>query len=128
MKKFVQYEKLSKSKKRELDRKKRVTWGNVNPGTTTARNLIDEIEKNEIEVENKDQVLSELKKVADDDENNESIVSFKVYTVKSGDTLLSICEKNRVDYENNKMIILSLNGIYDPNFICTGQKILLPIS
>lgn len=33
MKKFVPYEKLSKSKKRELDRKKRVTWGNVNPVT-----------------------------------------------------------------------------------------------
>ena len=33
MKKFVSYEKLSKSKKRELDRKKRVTWGNVNPVT-----------------------------------------------------------------------------------------------
>ena len=33
MKKFVPYEKLSKSKKRELDRKQRVTWGNVNPVT-----------------------------------------------------------------------------------------------
>lgn len=33
MKKFVPYEKLSKSKKRELDRKKRVTWGSVNPVT-----------------------------------------------------------------------------------------------
>lgn len=33
MKKFVPYEKLSKSKKRELDRKKRVTWRNVNPVT-----------------------------------------------------------------------------------------------
>lgn len=33
MKKFVPYEKLSKSKKRELDRKKRVTWGNVKPVT-----------------------------------------------------------------------------------------------
>lgn len=33
MKKFVPYEKLSKSKKRELDRQKRVTWGNVNPVT-----------------------------------------------------------------------------------------------
>ena len=33
MKKFVPYEKLSKSKKRELDRKKRATWGNVNPVT-----------------------------------------------------------------------------------------------
>lgn len=33
MKKFVPYEKLSKSKKRELDRKRRVTWGSVNPVT-----------------------------------------------------------------------------------------------
>lgn len=33
MKKFVPYEKLSKSKKRELDRKKRVTWRNVKPVT-----------------------------------------------------------------------------------------------
>ena len=33
MKKFVPYEKLSKSKKRELDRIKRVTWGSVNPVT-----------------------------------------------------------------------------------------------
>ena len=36
MKKFVPYEKLSKSKKRKLDRKKRVTWGNVNPVTRKA--------------------------------------------------------------------------------------------
>ena len=36
MKKFVPYEKLSKSKKRELDRKKRVTWGNLNPVTRKA--------------------------------------------------------------------------------------------
>ena len=33
MKKFVPYEKLSKSIKRELDRKKRVTWRNVKPVT-----------------------------------------------------------------------------------------------
>ena len=33
MKKFVPYEKLSKAKKRELDRKKRVTWRNVKPVT-----------------------------------------------------------------------------------------------
>lgn len=33
MEKFVPYEKLSKSKKRELDRKKRVTWGDVKPVT-----------------------------------------------------------------------------------------------
>lgn len=33
MNKFVPYEKLSKSKKKELDRKKRAMWENVNPAT-----------------------------------------------------------------------------------------------
>lgn len=33
MDKFVPYEKLSKSKKRELNSKKRNTWGTLNPGT-----------------------------------------------------------------------------------------------
>ena len=31
MEKFIPYEKLSKKAKRELDRKKRSTWGTVNP-------------------------------------------------------------------------------------------------
>ena len=33
MQKFVPYEKLSKKAKRELDRKKRGTWGGLNPVT-----------------------------------------------------------------------------------------------
>lgn len=33
MEKFIPYQKLSKKARRELDRKRRVTWGNVNPGT-----------------------------------------------------------------------------------------------
>lgn len=99
-----------------------------NSGTTTAQNLIDEIEKNEIDIEDKEQVLSELEKVVAGDNDNESTVSFKAYTVKLGDTLLSVCEKNGIDYESNKGIIMSLNGISNPNFIYSGQKILLPIS
>ena len=31
MEKFIPYEKLSKKAKRELDRKNRNTWGDVNP-------------------------------------------------------------------------------------------------
>ena len=33
MEKFVPYEKMSKKKKREMDRKKREDWGNVKPGS-----------------------------------------------------------------------------------------------
>ena len=37
MPKFIPYKKLSKRKRRELDNTQRVTWGNVNPVTRTAR-------------------------------------------------------------------------------------------
>ena len=35
MKKFVEYEKLSKKQKKEIDRKKRMGWGDVIPVTKT---------------------------------------------------------------------------------------------
>ena len=38
MSKFIPYEKLSKKKKRELDRQKRTDWGILNPVTRTSRN------------------------------------------------------------------------------------------
>ena len=38
MEKFIPYQKLSKKKKRELDRKRRGTWGNLNPVTRTPAN------------------------------------------------------------------------------------------
>lgn len=37
MPKFIPYKKLSKRKRRELDNTQRVTWGNVNPVTRTAK-------------------------------------------------------------------------------------------
>jgi hypothetical protein len=37
MKKFVTYEKLSKQKKRELDKRKRGTWGPMSPVTRRPR-------------------------------------------------------------------------------------------
>jgi len=38
MVKFIPYEKLSKKKKRELDRKRRNTWGSLNPVTRNTAN------------------------------------------------------------------------------------------
>ena len=38
MEKFIPYEKLSKKKKRELNARKRKTWGNVNPVTRRPEN------------------------------------------------------------------------------------------
>lgn len=56
-----------------------------------------------------------------------STVDFITYTVKKGDTLLKICKENGIDYKLNKKMILSLNGIENPNKISVGQKILIPI-
>ncbi len=38
MEKFVPYEKLSKKKQRELDRKRRSTWGSLSPVTRSTEN------------------------------------------------------------------------------------------
>ena len=38
MEKFIPYEKLSKKRKRELDLKKRGSWGGLNPVTRKPRN------------------------------------------------------------------------------------------
>ena len=50
-----------------------------------------------------------------------------MYTVQSGDTLLKICEDKNVDFYSNKKIILSMNGIDNPDEIYVGQNIILPI-
>lgn len=38
MEKFISYEKLSKRKKREIDRQKRASWNGVNPTTKKIKN------------------------------------------------------------------------------------------
>ena len=38
MENFIPYEKLSKKKQRELNAKKRKTWGNINPVTRMSEN------------------------------------------------------------------------------------------
>lgn len=37
--KFTPFDKMSKKKQRELNQRKRKTWGNINPITRTSKNL-----------------------------------------------------------------------------------------
>ena len=63
-----------------------------------------------------------------DNENNKiDSVNWKVYIVKSGDTLFTICSKYNIDYYAWQKIILSTNGINDANKIYVGQALLIPI-
>lgn len=98
-------------------------------GTTTAEELIKRIENNEIAIDNQENILKQLKDlVASSAENNEDkTVRFVAYTVMAGDSLSKICDEHELNYQANKNIILSLNGITDPNSIFVGQVIILPI-
>lgn len=95
-------------------------------GKTTVEDLISKLENHEIELENQETLLVELKGYLEDIGKEENEVSFKVYTVEKGDSLSSICSKMGIDYSANYKIILSMNGIDDPNKIFAGQNLLLP--
>lgn len=58
--------------------------------------------------------------------DQEPTVRFVAYIVKSGDSISSICAVNGINYDENRHIILAVNGISDPNLIYPGQKLLLP--
>ena len=51
------------------------------------------------------------------------------YKVKSGDTVISICRANGIDYEKNKNLIMSLNGMVkevELDYLSAGDTIKLP--
>lgn len=54
-------------------------------------------------------------------------VRLKEYIVQDGDTVLAICQKNNIIYEDNVEYIKNINGLYDINKIYSGQKLLIPI-
>lgn len=98
-------------------------------GITTAQELIKRIENNEIAIKDQDKILQQLKDLVSSstEEGKDKTVRFVAYTVESGDTLSKICKEHELDYQANKKIILSLNGITDPNLIYVGQIIILPL-
>lgn len=59
--------------------------------------------------------------------NDTNKVNFQAYTVKNGDSLIAICKDAGLDYHAAYRIILSVNGIKDPNEIYVGQTLLLPL-
>lgn len=96
-------------------------------GRTSAAELIQLLENQELAIPNRDELLTQLKALQERAPQG-SCVTFETYTVVSGDTLTKICEKNGLAYEANYRIILALNGIADANRIYVGQIILLPVS
>ena len=75
------------------------------------------------------QVDSQMKEVysAVETEQSEDVEMFKVYVVKEGDYLESICEKCNLDYMENIQRIMKINGVTDANKIYAGQKLYLPV-
>ena len=98
-------------------------------GTTTAQDLIKRIENNEIAIKDQDIILQQLKDLvgSTSEDGKDKAVRFVAYTVQAGDSLSKICDEYKLDYHANKNIILSLNGISDPNSIYIGQTIILPV-
>lgn len=97
------------------------------PSESTVNALISDIESGELVLENSDEILKELRKLVASGSEKAEDLHFVSYTVKSGDSLSSICNEHKIDYEASKGIILALNGISDPDSIFSGQTIVLPV-
>ena len=53
-------------------------------------------------------------------------IKYIVHTVNAGETLETICEKYGINYSSDKNIIISINGIENPNVLKVGQTVILP--
>ena len=94
----------------------------------TVQELIARIENDEIKVQNKQETLLRLKNLVNsiNGDNGNASVRFVTYTVEEGDSLWGICDEYGLDYQANHNIILTLNGITDPNAIYVGQVLVVP--
>lgn len=91
--------------------------------------ISSKLEEQEKTISDQDKLLQQLKDLvgSSTEDGKDKTVRFVAYTVESGDSLSKICDEHDLDYQANKNIILSLNGITDPNSIFVGQVIILPI-
>lgn len=95
--------------------------------------ITGKLEQQEQIINNQEQSIADLQakepieSSTSTEENNSKVVKFVPYTVQSGDSLSKICDEHGLDYQANKNIILSINGIIDPNALYIGQVIILPI-
>lgn len=61
-------------------------------------------------------------------QKHDDMATFKLYTVKPGDSLEGICKKTGIDYSKNIGKIKKINDIRDVNKIYVGQELYLPIA
>ena len=85
----------------------------------------EQVQEPETETESTDTESSESEE-ASQQTSESGLMYFKPYTVQSGDSLLSICNAEGIDYYSTYRIILAVNGITDANQIYVGQTIMLP--
>ena len=97
-------------------------------GKATAAELLDMLETGQLALENQADIIAKLQALLAEEPEKEEAVNFISYTVVAGDTLSQICANHGLDYGANYQIILSMNGITNPNHIYVGQVLLLPIS
>lgn len=90
----------------------------------------NDIESQKKTVENHEALIKDIKSLINTSSDESDIVDntiyFKQYTIKFGDSLISICNENKLDFSENVHIICSINGITNPNLIEVGQTILIP--
>ena len=97
---------------------------------TPVNDIIEKIENDEIKLNNKDEILEELKASDKGEEGTttgEKVIKFKEYTVKEGDILITICENEGINYSERVNLIVAVNNLTSPSSISTGQVLLLPV-
>lgn len=85
------------------------------------------VQEQESTIKSQTDTIEELQTKINENSASTDGIKYIMYTVQSGDTLLKICEDKNVDFYSNKKIILSMNGIDNPDEIHVGQNIILPI-
>lgn len=96
-------------------------------GKTNAMYLLEKLENQEIVLKNQGEVINELKELIKKSDKEGNEVKYIMHKVQSGESLTKICNEYGVNYNASKNIILSLNGISNPNVIYVGQNIILPV-
>lgn len=94
--------------------------------------FLEKIDELSLELDTKTSQINDLTKEIENtkiqpDLTDKNTVYFEYYTVVQGDSLYQICQKHKLNYSENINIILSVNGIKNPDVISVGQKILLPV-
>ena len=75
-------------------------------------------------INSQNEEINNLRKTIEENENAQ--IKYIAHTVREGETLIEICREHNIEFQANKGIICSLNGIESPSNIQVGQVLLLP--